>query len=270
MIHDEMLQTIFKKCPSEYLFHIDGIIEFARVRHMEPFRSHSPVLAERTLRLRLGDWMAGGNYPTNGDARLRLRDGAVLPAWFGARFKGEPIPNRVVCREPIPLVFAPDEKSVENPGNQLDTLFEQEGVVYFHAVAEQLNLPSRTLKELAARYESEDVCWREMGVRKLANAWLVRLVVFSRWYRTHYAPRLIDSVDPTWDGNALLRQKGRRFLLSEVTKKIPFSAHQLRYKARRMQNAKSEMGVCKEGDVWVVHIDPFAKWVKQVWQGSVS
>ncbi|CAM2011618.1 hypothetical protein [Acanthopleuribacter pedis] len=269
MIHDEMLQSLFKKCPSEYLFHLDGMIDFARVRDLEPFRGRNAANGERTLRVRLEAWMAAADFPSEGDARLRLPDGSVEPAWFGSRFKGEPVPTRVVSREPIPLVFAPDERGVTNHNGNLDTLFDQEGVVYFHTISDQLNLPSRTLKELANRYPNEQECWREMGVRKLANAWLVRLVVFSRWYRTHYAPRLIDSVDPNWDGNALLRQKGRRFLLSEVTKKIPFSAHQLRYKARRMDNAKSVMGVCKEGDVWVVHIDPFAKWVKQVWQSSI-
>ncbi len=107
-----------------------------------------------------------------------------------------------------------------------------------------------------------------MGVKKIWNHWVVRMSVFANYYRANLVSK-VDRINPNWDGNYLLKQKGL-FLLSEVSKLIPFTTHQLRYQAKKNPNAREEIGIWKDPDLraFVVDMERFAPWIRSIWKGK--
>jgi hypothetical protein len=84
----------------------------------------------------------------------------------------------------------------------------------------------------------------------------------KRWKEAVRPPNGVKSVDPSWDGNKILAQKGL-FLLSDVVGSLPFSAAQIRYMAGRC-----DIGVYKDPDMraYVVEMDRFSDWVRRIWR----
>jgi hypothetical protein len=83
----------------------------------------------------------------------------------------------------------------------------------------------------------------------------------SRWKDAVRPPSGVCSVDPEWDGNQVLAQKGL-FLLSDIVGLLPFSAAQIRYMAGR-----KDIGVYKDPEMkaYVVDMSAFSRWVRRVW-----
>lgn len=168
----------------------------------------------------------------------------------------------------IERIFEEDELTGvrPNPSWNADELLNRKGVFFLKDVARILDLKPEEIRR-KARELGED-SYRKIGVRKLFRHWVVRMSVFSKYYREHPASRL-NQVDPSWDGNRLLGQKGW-FLLRDVAAMVPFTAAQLRYQVNRNPEARAEMGVWKEEALkaYVVDMEPFSQWVRKFWRGE--
>lgn len=147
-----------------------------------------------------------------------------------------------------------------------EDLLNQEGLFFFKDIAKLLQLEATTIKGLV------DTCiaagqdpWLVVGVRKVWNHWLIRMKTFAPVYRSELQPRY-QVVAKHWDGNTLLRQQGV-FLLTDVCRKIPFTAGQLRHQVRQNPDAESEFGIWKDTEmgVFLVRMDRFAPWLQRLW-----
>ena len=167
-------------------------------------------------------------------------------------------------------IFAADEmnlvevKSIWSP----EELLGKEGIFFLKDIIKVLDLdPAKVKKKAREIREQQKDPWEVMGARKIWNHWIIRMVIFAPYYRQHLISR-VRSLKKDWDGNALLRQKGI-FFLTEVCRLIPFSAHQIRYQAKRNPNAKIEIGVWKDGELnaFLVDMELFAPWINRLWEG---
>ena len=165
-------------------------------------------------------------------------------------------------------IFEPDEleivplKNIHSP----EQLFALPGLVYLKDILEILNIHLYQVKRAVAALESEGRCpWKELGIRKVWNHWIVRLKVFAKYYNESLKSsfRLIPK---DMDGNLLMEQKGI-FLLSDVCRLIPFKPSQIRYQAKRMRDPRIQIGVWKdpaEGQ-YLVEMEKFSKWIRKMW-----
>lgn len=147
-----------------------------------------------------------------------------------------------------------------------EELLAQEGIFFLKDVANKLQVHSSEFKKEARSIEKAGHNpWDVMGIRKTWTHWQVRMKKFAPYYRAHRLPK-IRRVDPEWDGNTLLSQKGR-FYLTDVCEKIPFSTHQIRYQVRRCDNPRDEYGVWKDEQykAYLVDMERFALWMKRIW-----
>ena len=166
-------------------------------------------------------------------------------------------------------IFDPDEMNlVQAPRDwSAQKVLNHDGIFYLKDIVTTLDLDAAKLKrkvrEMRAAGRNP---WREMGVRKIWNHWVVRMTVFAPYYRKHLVSK-VRRLEPSWDGNALLTQKGL-FHLADVCKLIPFSAHQLRYQAKRRAHSRREIGVFKDAEVkgYLVDMEIFAGWILVVWR----
>jgi hypothetical protein len=148
-------------------------------------------------------------------------------------------------------------------------LLQQEGLFFLKDVAGVLQLTSDQVKNAhrglhaAGRHP-----YRVMGVRKVWTHWLVRMSVFSAYYRAHLTPAY-KAIDRDWDANRLLGQDGR-FLLSDVCRLLPFEAHQLRHQAKTNPQSRRDYGVWKDPACghYLVEMKPFAAWIAALWQAE--
>ena len=166
-------------------------------------------------------------------------------------------------------LFAEDEMKIPtfNPKWTTDELLGQEGIFFLKDVIKILGMDPGKIKKKAKTLEARGKnTYREMGVRKMWNHWVVRMKVFAPYFREHLIP-LTRAIDPEWDGNTLLAQKGR-FLLTEVAAMIPFSTHQLRYQAKKIANARQTMGVWKDEtmNLFLVDMEKFAPYIEKLWR----
>jgi len=148
-------------------------------------------------------------------------------------------------------------------------LLREEGIFFLKDIARILELRSdRIKKTVRAMERAGKNPYRVMGVRKVWSHWMVRMSVFRKYYAEHLAPT-IRRIRPEWNANRLLSETGR-FLLADVCRLLPFTTHQLRYQAKTHANARIALGVWKDPDLgaFVVEMEPFAAWVKQLWQGD--
>lgn len=170
-------------------------------------------------------------------------------------------------------VFESDEMKLAgvDPNWSEEDFLDQEGIFYLKDVANKLEIPSSEIKKRALAMENKGKsAWLKMGVRKTWTHWIVRMTVFSKYFESMASSR-IRRVDPNWDGNFLLGQKGR-FFLSDVCEKLPFTADQIRYQARHNRKSKHEFGVWKEPrhKSYLVEMETFSKWIKQIWNSGLN
>ena len=106
-----------------------------------------------------------------------------------------------------------------------------------------------------------------MGLRKVWNHWLVKMTLFAPYYLENLQSPY-EILPEEWTANDLVAP-GRTgiFLLTEICKKIPFTANQIRYQAKQIQNSREEMGVWKdEGQkLFLVNLAIFGPWLKSIW-----
>jgi hypothetical protein len=173
----------------------------------------------------------------------------------------------------VDKIFEEDEMTLSEvkPEWQPEILLSQKSIFYLKDILDILYLDpvkvKRKANEIKRKGESP---WESMGVRKMWTHWIVRMSVFAPYYKKHLKSK-VKPINPDWDGNTLLKQKGL-FLLTSVCKLIPFSAHQLRYRAKTNPNASKEYGIWKEDDLnaFVVDMEIFSRWVKGLWNGEFS
>lgn len=171
----------------------------------------------------------------------------------------------------VEQIFQQDEMALSevNPEWTQDQLLGQKSIFYLKDIVEPLMLDPVKVKRRANELKKKGKsAWEIMGVRKMWTHWIVRMSIFAPFYKKHFQSK-VKPLDPSWDGNTLLKQKGI-FLLTSVCKLIPFSAHQLRYRAKTNPKADTEYGIWKEKDLnaFVVDMDIFAVWVKGLWSGE--
>ena len=155
-------------------------------------------------------------------------------------------------------LFQDDEMTLRqiDPNWSHEELLNQEGIFFLKDICKVLGLDTIKVKRRARGYKN---AYAILGARKVWNHWIIRMKTFAPYYRKHLIPKT-RKVDPEWDGNTLLKQKGV-FLLTDISKKLPFSTHQLRYQAKRNPNSRKEYGIWKDKElkVFLVNMEPFFK-----------
>ena len=170
-------------------------------------------------------------------------------------------------------IFEKDEMTLDEVNQEWgrDELLAQRSIFYLKDVVDILLLDPARVKKHANELKKKNIsAWRVMGVRKMWTHWIVRMSIFSSYYTEHLQSG-VRKIDPSWDGNTLLKQKGI-FPLTSVCKLIPFSAHQLRYRAKKNPNAAKEFGIWKDEDskTFVVDMEPFSIWIQGLWGGKFN
>ncbi|CAM2007587.1 hypothetical protein [Acanthopleuribacter pedis] len=166
-------------------------------------------------------------------------------------------------------VFSFDEMDLKKPDPSWtkQQLLSCEGIFYLKDIAPQLELNMVALKRKVKQIQNQgQSAWKTTGIRKIWNHWLVKMTTFAPYYQEHLVSR-VSKIDPKWDGNILLQQKGL-FVLTDVCKLIPFSSHQLRYQAKRVNNPQTVIGVFKDKELkkFLVDMQIFGPWITQKWR----
>ena len=149
-------------------------------------------------------------------------------------------------------------------------LLDKEGIVYLKDIVRPLGLdPFRIITKVHEIREQEKVAYKVLGIGKLWGRWIVRMKVFSDYYRAHGSLG-ISHIRRDWDGNILLEQKGI-FLLTEVCQLIPFTVRQLRYRAQKNPRSRGEYGIWKDNELnkFLVDMGLFSSWIIHIWQQEV-
>lgn len=171
------------------------------------------------------------------------------------------------------MVFERDEMKLHTFSEKWgpEELLQQEGLFFLKDVARVLDFdPIRYKNRIAAMIRCGENPWELMGTRKVFNHWVVRMKVFAPFYRSSIMSQ-IRRIEPGWNGNRLLAQEGI-FLLTDVCRLIPFSAHQLRYRVRNLPGSRQECGVWrdKEWNVYLVDMVRFGPWIYDIWKGTLG
>jgi len=168
-------------------------------------------------------------------------------------------------------IFAPDEMKLKTVSSSwsAEELLAQDGVFFLKDIVGKIELNSTPVKKAARAIAASGGCaYQVMGVRKVWNHWAVRMKVFRDYYEAHLKPT-VRRIEPGWNGNHLLKQKGI-FLLADVCRFLPFNSHQLRYQAKKHPNPRKAYGMWKDKKIgsFVVDMEPFAAWVDRLWRGD--
>ena len=167
-------------------------------------------------------------------------------------------------------IFAKDELELMkvDPDWSTERLLDKKAIFYLKDVCKKLRISSIQLKQKAQRLMESGVSpWEEMGIQQIWTHWMVRMTVFAPYLRRNMQE--VRSVDPKWDGNVLLGQKGI-FYLVDVCKYIPFTANQIRYHAHRNPDSRAKYGVWKDEylNAFLVDMQPFSRWIKDLWHNG--
>jgi len=173
----------------------------------------------------------------------------------------------------VERIFEADEMQLRtiSPEWSAEELLRQEGIFYLKDVVGTLQLTTADFKKKAKDLEKAGKSpWEIMGLRKGWTHWLVRMKRFGEFLHENAMPS-IREMDPTWDANTMMSQKGQ-FYLTDVCEKIPFSAHQIRFQARRNKRSREEYGVWKDEGykTYVVEMEVFSHWIREVWSRSIT
>lgn len=174
---------------------------------------------------------------------------------------------------PVEKIFAEDEMALgEVKSNwDMDTLLRQECIFFLKDIVGPLGLDAAKVKKHYKEIEARgELPWEVLGVGKTWNHWIVRMKVFSQYYRKNLVPKA-RRIPKNWDGNMLLKQKGT-FYLTDVCRHIPFTTHQIRYQAKKNPRSRKEYGVWKDKELqlFLVDMNRFSKWVKSLWAGNYA
>ena len=170
-------------------------------------------------------------------------------------------------QDKIETIFSNDEMALLkiDPGWNREQLLAQEGIFYLKDVAKKLRLSSVQLKQRAQRLtDSGQSPWKEMGIQRVWTHWMLRMKVFAPYLKD--AVQTIREVQPHWDGNLLLKQKGV-FYLVDSCGLIPFTPNQIRYHAHRNPNSREDFGVWKDEhlNTFLVDMEVFSLWIRDLW-----
>ena len=150
-----------------------------------------------------------------------------------------------------------------------EVLLRQEGIFFLKDIIKILEMETSKVKKKANEIRSRGKDpWGIMGARKIWNHWIIRMKIFAPFYKRHLIPK-IKKLPPNMNGNTLLQQTGVYFL-TDVCRYIPFSAHQIRYQAKRHLDSKKEIGVWKDEQLncFVIDMPVFSPWIKSLWTGG--
>jgi hypothetical protein len=151
-----------------------------------------------------------------------------------------------------------------------EALLNEEGVFRLEDVAERLGIPAARIKKHADDLESHgESPWVEMGIFTLFQVWVVAMPAFKLFYKRGGIPENIRDVEPHWDANRLLSERGR-FRLIDVCEKLPFTINQMRYQIKNNRNARLEYGVWREPKerAMIVDMEIFSKWIREIWHDA--
>lgn len=97
---------------------------------------------------------------------------------------------RYALTYPGEIHFYPDEVYRDvDPSWDEKVLLAQKVVFPFDQVAEKLGLDSEALlKSVEDLTNRGSNCWHLMGIRHFGGTWLVRMTLFSRYYKSHLLP----------------------------------------------------------------------------------
>ena len=173
----------------------------------------------------------------------------------------------------VEQIFQQDEMNLSEVDQEWtqEQLLERKSIFYLKDIVDILTLdPVKVKRKANELIKKDENPWEIMGVRKMWTHWIVRMAVFAPYYRQHFRSK-ISQVDASWDGNTLLRQEGI-FLLTAVCKLIPFSAHQLRYRAKTNPRSAEEYGIWKEPELnaFVVDMRIFSEWIRNLWSSELG
>lgn len=165
-------------------------------------------------------------------------------------------------------LFECDESKLRqiDPSWKPEELLDQDGVFYLKDLARNLEFETnRVTRKVRTLTDAGIDPWQEIGLRKIWSHWMVRMKHFKPYYLKELSQK-VRTVNPAWNGNDLLNQEGT-FFLAEVCKKIPFSAHQLRYQCKRLADPRSEIGVYKDEyrKAYLVDMPVFSRWIAAIW-----
>lgn len=145
-------------------------------------------------------------------------------------------------------------------------LLAQPGFFFLEDVAEKLSIKTALLKaHVDTIRRSNKSPATVIGIQIIDSRWIVTMEIFSQYYLQNLANR-IRRIDPDWDANSLLRQKGI-FLLRDVCTLIPFTTGQIRYQVSKSSDSRKELGVWKQEDVgtYLVDMSIFGNWIISLW-----
>ncbi len=148
-----------------------------------------------------------------------------------------------------------------------ETFLEQDGVFFLKDLVKKLDLDQAKIVRLVKKTTMDgDSPWQVMGIRKMWNQWAVWMKIFAPYYKKHICSP-VRSIQPEWDSNVLLSQKGL-FLLSEVCTLIPFTSWQIRYQVSRNMQAAKDFGVWKDPETkrYLVNMEVFSAWISKLWR----
>ena len=170
-------------------------------------------------------------------------------------------------------IFQPDEMKVRKVASHwtLKTLLAQDGIFFLKDIVTLLDVPSPRIKKRAkAVAEKGQLPWAEMGVRKVWTHWIVRMKVFGPYYRRYLQPPA-RPVNPNWDANVLLGQKGI-FYLTKVCRKLPLKADVFRHWVRKTPQSRKTIGVWRDAKSkrYLVDMAIFSPWMKALWRQKLD
>ena len=171
------------------------------------------------------------------------------------------------------FTFAPDEFFVESVDRRWrpDYLLSLDGVFYLKDISRTLDIDVRKLiRKVNVLKESGQSPWEVMGLGKHWRHWVVRMKVFAVYYEEHLRPR-VQKVCYEWDCNTMLGKKGL-FMLTEVCRNLPFTAHQIMYQAKKNPHAAVQWGIWKDENLnrYLVRMEVFSMWIMDLWKNRVK
>lgn len=145
-----------------------------------------------------------------------------------------------------------------------ERLLKARGLIALSDASRVLGFQPSSVKRAAKKSRAVG---KETGVFKIKNRYVVRIEQFAAFYQDHLLPRFIP-VSTDWDRETLLAQDGT-FRLSEVCRRLPFSAELLRAEARRLKDARGVMGVYKDPALrtYLVEMPVFKRWIGKLYLG---
>ena len=166
-------------------------------------------------------------------------------------------------------IFAPDEQKLMNINKDWtrDELLNQEAIFFLKDVAKALCFDVLPLKSVAIRLaNSGQDPWQTMGAARIFQHWVLRMTVFSVWYRNTILYK-VRKPEKNWDGRQMLQAKGI-FLLKDVCAVMPLSSQQICAQIRKDPgNARSILGVWKDEQtgVYLAEMEILAAWIRETW-----